>query len=228
MGVPIEQQHVPGDVNLPIIPDKVAAKIRKGQDVPLEEVSEAAVGLLEETNASRRKPVHAGDLKPITKAQAASLVSGTPDGKLRRGAMPNAPATRRVIPDPFRRPSVNLQVPGEPRPDWGYCRADRVQEGDIIPDLGRVVAVESRIRYAPAEEQVPVTVYRAGEDGPDPLIHKTFEGPEYEALAGKYGSTQVAIGYEILLTGAGGKVLALDAGDQARVFRIQDEGGSGG
>lgn len=216
------EQTVPGNVNLPIIPDKVVDSLRKGKDVPLEAISEAAAEMKEDHLAKRKAPVHAEDLRPITKAQAASMVSGTTDGKLQHGVMPRAPASRRVIPAPFRRPSISMQLPWEPRPVWGYCRADQVQAGDIVPDLGKVVGTDSRIRYADAAEQVPVTVKAA-----EPIVVQEWDADTSALLLEAYGSHKVAVGYEILLTGAGGKVLALDAQEEVRVFRVPPEGETG-
>lgn len=74
-------------------------------------------------------PVHAEDLKPISAAEAA--VQRTFNGE----TLPNFPQTRRVIPAPFRRPSVSGGSHGKA---WTSVSPDKIRLGDIITDLGLV------------------------------------------------------------------------------------------
>jgi hypothetical protein len=104
-------------------------------------MSDAALSQVEQQTRAASAPVHAEDLVPITKAEAASRV--TFDGE----HLPRAPATRRVIPAPFRRPRFDLDRHGR---TWGNCRADAVKTGDMVAVDGtafRVAGVETVIRY---------------------------------------------------------------------------------
>jgi hypothetical protein len=83
-------------------------------------------------------PVHAEDLVPISAAEAATRT--TFDGE----TLPRLPTTRRVIPAPFRRPSINITHHGR---QWMPCRAELVEVGDTVPDVGRVVHRELVNRY---------------------------------------------------------------------------------
>lgn len=46
------------------------------------------------------------------------------------------------LPKPFQRPSIDLSDPGQSR-SWRTIWAKNLSEGDIVPDRGRVVSVES-------------------------------------------------------------------------------------
>jgi hypothetical protein len=116
--------------------DRARAGKLKG-DLPVEAfLSDGALQQVQD--ATRAAPVHAGDLIPISPAEAARRV--TFDGE----HLPRVPATRRVIPEPFARPSFNLDRHGR---QWTSCRADDVAVGDVVPDLGQVTATETVIRY---------------------------------------------------------------------------------
>jgi len=217
MSSQIDPSKVPS-ANLPVIPDKVVKRIQDGKDVPLEAISEAATEIREKSGLERAKPLHAETLTPITQYRANQIISGSPDGKLQHGVMPRAPQTRRVIPPPFRRESISIRVPGEPQAQWHNVRADQVLVGDIVPDVGKVVEVLTQPRYSSAEEQVPVTVHGGA---PGMLIEKTFDAGEYDLLRKQYGSTQVAVGVDVVLTGPENCQLVVDHAEQVRVFGIR-------
>lgn len=127
--------------SIPTIPDKVADKLQSGKDVAIEElISESTLEADAAAKARRSAPVHAGALKPISKAEAARRT--TFDGQ----SLPRLPSTRRVIPEPFRRPVISLSLPWEPKKVWQYVRADQVLAGDIVPDIGLVQSVSQTVR----------------------------------------------------------------------------------
>ena len=82
-----------------------------------------------ESAAAPPAPVHAETLRPITRYEAnqRTTFNGT--------SLPSMPAPRRVIPPPFRRPSINGGKHGK---TWQNVRADQVRKGDIIPEIGLV------------------------------------------------------------------------------------------
>lgn len=105
-------------------------------------MSDAALEQVEQQTRAASAPVHAEDLTPITKAEAARRT--TFDGE----HLPRVPATRRVIPAPFRRPRFDLDRHGR---GWTTCRADDVAAGDMVAVDGtsfRVATAESVLRYA--------------------------------------------------------------------------------
>lgn len=100
-------------------------------------MSDAAVEQAEA--ASKAAAVHAGDLVPITRAEAARRV--TFDGE----HLPALPATRRVLPAPFRRQRIAVEHHGRA---WTGCRADQLAPGDIVPGIGRLISAVRATRYA--------------------------------------------------------------------------------
>jgi hypothetical protein len=98
-------------------------------DAALEEVAR---------NTSAAATVREQDMVPITKAEAARRT--TFDGE----HLPRVPSTRRVLPAPFRRERVSLDRHGRA---WTTCRADKVEKGDVVPDVGRVESTEQVLRY---------------------------------------------------------------------------------
>jgi hypothetical protein len=97
-------------------------------------MSEQALAQVDAQTAATAAPVHAEDLVPITKAEAARRT--TFDG----ASLPRVPATRRVIPPPFQRPRFDLDRHGR---SWTSCRADAVEAGDMVAEGGRAFRVES-------------------------------------------------------------------------------------
>ena len=117
--------------------DKARAGTLKGT-LPVEAfMSEGALAEVAASTAANAT-VRQEDLVPITKAEAARRT--TFDGE----HLPRVPATRRVIPAPFRRDRVSLDRHGRA---WQSCRADSVAAGDVVPEVGRVAAVDFDIRY---------------------------------------------------------------------------------
>ena len=135
-------------------------------------------------------PVHAEDLRPISHAEAARRT--TFDGK----NMPGVPATRRVIPAPFRRDRIAVDHHGK---TWQSVRADQVREGDIVPDLGLVAEVREMVLYAPRSD--------------------FLEPAERDYLTEDELVQPVAHGTAIRVLGAGANVLVLRPDAQVRVFR---------
>jgi hypothetical protein len=102
----------------------------KGPAPPMEAfMSDAALAQVERQTAAAAAPVHAEDLIPISKAEAARRT--TLDGE----TLPNMPATRRVIPAPFRRERIDLDRHGR---EWTSCPAEDVKKGDMVVDVGRI------------------------------------------------------------------------------------------
>jgi len=89
-----------------------------------------------ERNTAKAAPVHAGDLKPISSAEAARR--RTFNGE----TLPSMPVTRRVIPEPFRKPRISIEHHGR---SWQPCQAGRVEPGDTVPDVGLVTAVRTEV-----------------------------------------------------------------------------------
>lgn len=125
------------------IPDSLGRDVDKAREgklkgtLPVEAFM--SEGALEEVAASTAQAtVHAEDLQPITKAEAAART--TFDGE----HLPRAPRTMRVLPPPFKRPRFDLDRHGRA---WQTCRADEVAEGDVVPDIGRIAATRTDIRY---------------------------------------------------------------------------------
>ena len=88
--------------------------------------------------AAAAAPVHAEDLTPISRDEAARRT--TFDGQ----SLPAMPSTRRVIPAPFRRDRISgAEHHGK---TWQSVRADQVRAGDIVPDLGLVASAHERLR----------------------------------------------------------------------------------
>lgn len=136
------------------------------------------------------EPVHAEDLVPISKAEAARRT--TFDGE----HLPAVPTTRRVIPPPFRRQRISIDHHGK---TWQSVRADQVLEGDIVPDLGRVAEVAEAVLYSPRRD---------------------FLAPgQREQLTEDELDEPVAHGMAIRILGAGANVLILRPDMQVRVFR---------
>ena len=133
------------------IPDSLGRDVDKAREgklkgtLPVEAfLSDAALGQQEAATRAAMAPVHAEDLRPITKAEAARRT--TFDGE----HLPKVPATRRVIPEPFQRPRVSLvsvEGPTHGRA-WTSCAADKIAEGDMVVDIGRIACdAEVVIRY---------------------------------------------------------------------------------
>lgn len=89
-------------------------------------------------NTANAAPVREQDLVPISHAEAARRTLF--DGE----SLPRVPATRRVLPAPFRRERVSLDRHGR---QWTTCRADQVKAGDVVPDVGRIESAETVTRY---------------------------------------------------------------------------------
>jgi hypothetical protein len=101
--------------------------------VPLEELAGSrAPEILEQARQSRSAPVHAQDLKPISREEATRRTTFGGD------SMPSFPSTRKVIPAPFKRPSISLSSREGDRREWHTVRADSIREDDIVVDLGKV------------------------------------------------------------------------------------------
>jgi hypothetical protein len=91
-------------------------------------------------NTGAAATVSEQDLVPITKAEAARRV--TFDGE----HLPRVPSTRRVLPAPFRRERISLDRHGR---QWTECPVEKVQPGDVVPDVGRIKSAETVTRYEP-------------------------------------------------------------------------------
>lgn len=99
-------------------------------------MSDAALQEAQDATDAASAPVHAEDLTPISPVEAAAR--RTQHGE----SLPSMPTMRKVIPAPFRRPSVTGGSHGK---RWQLVRAGQVARGDIIPDLGLVTGTEERV-----------------------------------------------------------------------------------
>jgi hypothetical protein len=116
--------------------------------------------VLQQMKDAQGPTVRAQDLLPISKAEAARRTAF--DGE----SLPHAPATKRVIPAPFRRDRISGGKHGK---SWREMAAESVEVGDIIPDVGLVRAVHKRIRYEGEGKLGPIAagldVFVTGGDG---------------------------------------------------------------
>lgn len=92
-------------------------------------MSDAALGQVEAQTAAAAAPLHAEDLVPITKEEGARRT------RFNGETLPSLPATRRVLPPPFRRQRIDISHHGR---EWTTCPAEAVKEGDMVVDVGRV------------------------------------------------------------------------------------------
>lgn len=121
--------------------DMEKAKEGKIPAPPIEAfMSDDMVNQIEDASAAKAQPVHAETLRPITRGEAQRRT--TFDGT----TLPSMPAPRRVVPPPFRRPSVSGGTHGK---TWQNVRADQVGPGDILPDVGLVTSVGEDTEYWP-------------------------------------------------------------------------------
>lgn len=118
------------------IPDSLGRDVDKAREgklkhaLPVEAfMSEESIAQVAQQSAAAAAPVHAEDLRMITKAEAARR--STFNGQ----TLPGHPVPRRVIPEPFRRPSINIDHHGR---DWTTCAVEKVKEGDVVVDVGRI------------------------------------------------------------------------------------------
>lgn len=176
------------------IPDSLGRDVDKAREgkiaPPPVEAFMSPAALEQAEKAASTAPVHAEDLRPISKAEAGRRT--TFDGE----TLPGVPATRRVIPAPFRRPRIAIDHHGK---TWQTVRADQVREGDIVPGLGRVAEAGEMVLYAPRRD--------------------FLEPAEREYLTEDELVEPVAHGTAIRVLGAGANVLMLRPHDQVRVFR---------
>lgn len=111
----------------------------KGEAPPMEAfMSDASLEQVERQTAAADTPVHAEDLTPISAAEATERTT------IRGDTLPRMPATRRVIPAPFRRPSIHVSHHGR---TWQPCKAEDVELGDTVPDVGLVTGRQIVRRY---------------------------------------------------------------------------------
>lgn len=138
---------------------------------------------------SRPGPVHAENLIPISPDHAREMRTQKGD------TLPKMPATRRVIPAPYRRDRITGGRHGK---SWQEVPPSAIQPGDIITDIGLVVIVGTAIRYESVADNVP-------------------EGTE---LAMWRPEDKVAMSMDVVVTGAGGRAISYRAnGPDVRVFR---------
>jgi hypothetical protein len=180
--------------SLPVVPDRVAEHLDSGRDVPVEAmVSEKAMEQFEDHLKRQAEPVHAEDLIPVSRDDP--RISGPSFGN--GSTLPKVPQRRRVIPAPFRRPSIHIDHHGR---TWQVRRADQAEPGDIVPDVGRVASAVSRVRYVPRSYVVSESLL----DGRDP-------------------DEQVAFGLEVALTGIDGREHLFEPSQRIRVFTAARE-----
>ncbi len=121
------------------IPDSLGRDIDKGLTPPIEAfMSDDALSQAEAMTRAASEPVHAEDMVPISRAEAGMRTTMSHGDSLLR-----APATRRVIPAPYQRDRIAISHHGCA---WTSCRADEVDLGNIVPDIGKVVSTEITTR----------------------------------------------------------------------------------
>jgi hypothetical protein len=167
--------------------DKAREGRLKGQ-LPVEAfMSDAALAQVEAQSRAAATPVHAEQLIPISAAEGRRRRTFSGEG------LPDFPQARRVIPPPFRRPSISAGRHGK---TWGFIEAQSILNDDLIIGIGLVVAVEEKVVYA-TKAELGISL---------PGVDEDFE-------------ERVAIGIAIVVTGKGGEVRAFRERDQVKVFR---------
>jgi hypothetical protein len=100
-------------------------------------MSDAALQAAKDATTAAAAPVHAEDLKPISAAEAARRTTFGGEH------LPPVPASRRVIPAPYRRPRA---VGGRHGKTWQSVPADEVVAGDMTELVGRVASAVPAVR----------------------------------------------------------------------------------
>jgi hypothetical protein len=162
-------------------------------------VSDAAMEKFEDHVRQQAEPVHAEDLVPVSRDDPRIAGPGFGNGE----TLPKVPVRRRVIPAPFRRPSIHIDHHGK---SWQVRLAEQVRPGDIVPGVGRVKTAETRTRYEPMSAVLRPEDLEFHELSPD---------------------KQVAIGVEIVLTGIDGCVRIYGSREQVRVFTRREGAAAG-
>lgn len=142
-------------------------------------------------DSSHPGPVHAENLIPISPAEGAAMRQIDPAS----GKLPMFPATRRVIPAPFKRDRVTGGSHGKA---WTLVLAPKILPGDIITGIGLVVSVQEKVQHAKLGDFTTTAALSGG--------HFT-------------GEDDVATGTEYEVTGAGGNVETYPSSAEVKVFR---------
>jgi hypothetical protein len=100
-------------------------------------MSDAALEQAERQTAAAAAPVHAEDLRPISRAEAATRTTFGGEH------LPSLPATRRVIPPPFQRKRA---AGGSHGKTWREIPAEQVICGDMTELVGKVKEMRSVLR----------------------------------------------------------------------------------
>lgn len=150
-------------------------------------------------DASHPGPVHAENLVPISPAAAKEMRTQTGD------TLPKMPATRRVIPAPYKRDRITGGRHGK---KWTTCAAQDIHPGDIITGIGLIVRVERRVVYA-TREQVAQGMANSA----------TLLGVPGFPVPGHDPDDLVAVGEATLVLGAGGNTARYRAAEEVKVFR---------
>lgn len=197
---------------LPVIPDKIARKLDEGKDVPIEElVGEAAAEQMADRQAHRSDPVRMSDLTAVAKGDP--RIAGHMD--FANGAtVPQVPQVRRVIPEPFRRPSIGLVA--NHGKSWQRVRARQVAIGDVVAEFGRVVVKREETRYESRASLLgqyalplePGDVVLPGE------LEMQVEVPD----------VPVAVGIDIILVNVAATEMCVDERHELRVFASEGAG----
>jgi hypothetical protein len=168
--------------------------------------------------------VRAGQLKPISKAQAAEYTRF--DGK----SLPRFPKMTRVLPEPFQRTRIEEHHGKR----WCSVLAADIAPGDIVPGAGLVASVQQRVRYvsrAEAECLCPdgrhgdcrgYLVLRPSVSASGGLLDRELRPPcpcPAHARQAAGASDRVAAGTEVIITGESGSELRLKAEELAQAFR---------
>lgn len=195
------------------IPESLGRDVDKAREgklkssLPVESfLSDNALRQIEDQTRKAATPVHAENLRPISSAEAQRRT--TFDGE----TLPNMPATRRVIPPPFKRPRIELGHHGK---EWTVLRAAQVQAGDLVPDIGLVTSVEERTVYQTRGEILGVSSLEEGDVAFNTSPDKKIDFGDL--------SQKVAVGIAVVISGGSGTVKAFRERDEVRVFRKSGE-----
>lgn len=175
--------------------DKGLAKDRDITDFLPDHVNQAL------WDAQHPGPVHAENLVPISKEEARRRT--TFNGE----EMPRFPATRRVIPAPFKRDRITGGSHGKA---WTTIAAAGIVAGDIIPEVGLVTDREERIVYT---TRTAVSEGLPWQSAVIALPGNTLPVPPEQA------AEMVALGVVIVVLGAGGNARTYDPGAEVKAFR---------
>jgi hypothetical protein len=189
--------------------DKAKAGTLK-KALPIEAfMTDRALSELAKRNAPASEPVHAENLTAITAAEGRRRQTFSGE------SLPGHPQVRRVVPAPFRRPSITAGSHGK---SYRFLHADQIKVDDIIPDIGLVTAVKEEIVYSTRAEVLGLLPGRPAPGEVDTSL-ALLPGLDGKSVYAGNMSDKIAVGLAIIVIGSGDMVKAFRENDDVQVFR---------